>query len=211
MLVYQSQYQPLVETMKSDGWSNDLITKYLSYLTKKETIVKTGRTSTRDSTRQKTYKAEWKFQSQFHDSIKEFTTEKQVAAYMKRVLNSKLWKDMTNGKHVSLTVKAIGHRTAGRAYGSHIELNNLHGMDQYTLLHEMAHCAGHMHHDVSFRLCVLKLVSRFIGRDAAKGLKTCFKEQKLKMSIPKSCSDPITWLENYYKMEKVRSKIKKVA
>jgi hypothetical protein len=208
MLVYSPSHKNIVTALKAKSWHTELIQKYLNYVQKKERAVITGRTAYTDSTRGKTYKAEWKFQNKFHDSIKEFKTEKQAAAYMNRVLNSKMWKEMTKGKVVSLKVKTIGHRTAGRAYGSHIELNKMNGMDQYTLLHEMAHCAGHMHHDVSFRQCVLKLTSRFIGTEAAKFLKGCFKEQGLKMTMPKgSVKDPDTWLKTYNRLEGVREKI----
>jgi hypothetical protein len=211
MLVYYESQKPIVNELRDEGWQSDLIQKYLAYVNRKTVAVKTGRSSMRDSTRGKTYKAEWKFQQLHKADIKTFKTEKQVQAYVKRVLNSKLWQEMTNGKHVDVSVRTIGHRTAGRAYGYKIEINSMNGMDQYTILHELAHCAGHMHHDVSFRLCALKLVSRFIGREAAKTLKACFKEQKLRMTMPTGYSDPETWLANYKKMEKVRSKAKKVA
>ena len=157
MLVYSAQYKEIVSKLQSQDWDGEVIQKYVNYLQKKQRVVKTGRTAYNDSGRSKTYKAEWKFQRKYHDTIKEFTTDKQVIAYTKRVLKSKLWNDMTGGKQVSVNVKTIGHRTAGRAYGSHIEINKMNGMDQYTLLHELAHCAGHMHHDVSFRQCILKL------------------------------------------------------
>jgi len=207
MLVYSTQFKPVVDALQSKGWKTEWIQKYVNYMQSKQRVVKTGRTAYNDSGRSKTYKAEWKFQRKYHDTIKEFTTEKQVAAYMKRVLASKLWKDMTGGKQVSLNVKTIGHRTAGRAYGSHIEINKMNGMDQYTLLHELAHCAGHMHHDVSFRQCVVKLTSRFIGAEAAKYLKSCFKEQKLKMNVRQSYKSPEDWLTSYQRLEAARKKL----
>ena len=206
MLLYTSDQADLVQELKNKSWDIDQIHKYLKYTSTKKRVIKTGRTAYSDSTRGKTYKAEWKFQNKFHDSIKEFRTDKQAASYLNRVLNSKTWKDMTNSKVVSLQVKTIGHRTAGRAWGSHIELNKMNGMDQYTLLHEMAHCAGHMHHDVSFRQCVMKLTSRFIGTDAAKFLKKCFQEQGLKLSVRKEIKSPEAWLEGYQRLEAAREK-----
>lgn len=207
MLVYSAQYKEIVSKLQSQDWDGEVIQKYVNYLQKKQRVVKTGRTAYNDSGRSKTYKAEWKFQRKYHDTIKEFTTDKQVIAYTKRVLKSKLWNDMTGGKQVSVNVKTIGHRTAGRAYGSHIEINKMNGMDQYTLLHELAHCAGHMHHDVSFRQCILKLTSRFIGTEASKYLKACFKEQKLKMSVRQSYKSPEEWLIGYERLACARLKL----
>jgi len=83
----------------------------------------------------------------------------------------------------------------------------MNGMDAYTLLHEMAHCAGHMHHDVSFRQCILRLTSRFIGVEAAKFLKKCFKEQGLKMSVRQGLKSPEEWLVGYQRLAAAREKI----
>lgn len=204
MLVYSSKSKPVVDYLKEKGWGNDVIMGYVKYLEKKRQILRTGRTSSRDSSRAKTYKAEWAFQSKCHDDIKQFSTEKQVQAYVKKVTKSKLWNDLTGGKSVSVNVSNSKKRIAGMAYGSRITISKMYGMDEYTLLHELAHCAGNMHHDVSFRACVLKLTSRFIGTKAAKALKQEFRNAKLKLTLPTSYYDPETWLKNWHRMEKMR-------
>jgi predicted metal-dependent hydrolase len=207
MLIYSSKSKPIVDGLKAKGWGNDMIMCYVKYLEKKRKILRTGRTSSRDSARGKTYKAEWAFQNKCKDDIKEFSTAKEVQAYVKKVLKSKLWKDLTDGKQVSVHVSSSKKRIAGMAYGSRITISAMYGMDEYTVLHELAHCAGNMHHDVSFRACVLKLTSRFIGTKAAKVLKQEFRKEKLKLSLPTSYYDPETWLKHWHRMEKMRMKI----
>jgi hypothetical protein len=68
----------------------------------------------------------------------------------------------------------------------------------------MAHCAGNMHHDTQFRIDLLKLVSRFIGKEQAAHLKACFKEKKLKLTINKNVMNPDAWMKMKIRMEKAR-------
>lgn len=212
MLVYHPSQKNLVETLQKDYWHNELIQKYLNYVQSKQRVIKTGRTAFTDSGKGKTYKAEWKFQAKFKYDIKDFDNFKEANAFMKRVIKSKLWKELCKEKYgdrlvPSLDVVSFRGRTAGRAYGYRIELCAMNGMDAYTLLHEMAHCAGHMHHDVSFRQCILRLTSRFIGVEAAKFLKKCFKEQGLKMSVRQGLKSPEEWLVGYQRLAAAREKI----
>jgi hypothetical protein len=79
-------------------------------------------------------------------------------------------------------------------------------MNQYVLLHEMAHCAGNMHHDTQFRIDLLKLVSRFIGKEQAEYLKSCFKEKKLKIKINTNVMNPDAWMKMNKRMEMARDK-----
>jgi len=209
MLIYSSNQKNLVEALKKDHWHNDLIQKYLDYTQSKQRVIKTGRTAWNDSGKSKTYKAEWKFQAKFKYDIVDFDNAKEAQKYMKRILKSKLWAELCGGdaKIPDLEVVSFRGRTAGRAYGYKIELCAMNGMDAYTLLHEMAHCAGHMHHDVSFRQCILRLTSRFIGVEAAKFLKKCFKEQGLKMSVRQGLKSPEEWLVGYQRLAAAREKI----
>jgi hypothetical protein len=209
MLIYSSNQKNLVEALKKDHWHNDLIQKYLDYTQSKQRVIKTGRTAWNDSGKSKTYKAEWKFQAKFKYDIVDFDNAKEAQKYMKRILKSKLWAELCGGdaKIPDLEVVGFRGRTAGRAYGYKIQLCAMNGMDAYTLLHEMAHCAGHMHHDVSFRQCILRLTSRFIGVEAAKFLKKCFKEQGLKMSVRQGLKSPEEWLVGYQRLAAAREKI----
>ena len=209
MLTYSSDQKNLVEALKKDHWHNELIQKYLNYTQSKQRVIKTGRTAWNDSGKSKTYKAEWKFQAKFKYDIVDFDNTKEAHKYMKRILKSKLWAELCGGDAIIPTLDVISFRgrTAGRAYGYRIELCAMNGMDAYTLLHEMAHCAGHMHHDVSFRQCILKLTSRFIGVEAAKFLKKCFKDQGLKMSVRQGLKSPEEWLVGYQRLAAAREKI----
>ena len=64
-----------------------------------------------------------------------------------------------------------------------------------------------MHHDVSFRVTLVKLVSRFLGTDMAKELKKQFRKNKLKMSVGQTIKSPLQWLESYKRMEAMRDKM----
>ena len=194
----------------NEGWDREVASKYSDYLSKKQYQVRTGRTAYSDSTRSKTYKAEWDFERNNKDLIKRFTTEREAQQAFKNVLKSKLWSQLTDRTNIKLVVRNMGSRTAGRAYYGQIELCASKGMTMYTLLHELAHAAGHMHHDVSFRTTLVKLVSRFMGTEAAKQLKKTFRAHKLKMTVSSKILEPQEWLANYEKMKNVRM-LKKVS
>ena len=112
---------------------------------------------------------------------------------------------MSNNTHIALSTM-YGNRTAGRAWRNNIDLNVKVGMNQYVLLHEMAHCAGNMHHDTQFRIDLLKLVSRFIGKEQAEYIKACFKEKKLKLKINTNIMKPDAWMKMNKRMEMARDK-----
>lgn len=194
----------------NQGWDREVASKYSDYLSKKQYQVRTGRTAYSDSTRSKTYKAEWDFERNNKDLIKRFATEREAQQAFKNVLKSKLWSQLTDRTNIKLVVRNMGSRTAGRAYYGQIELCASKGMTMYTLLHELAHAAGHMHHDVSFRTTLVKLVSRFMGTEAAKQLKKTFRAHKLKMTVSSKILEPNEWLANYEKMKNVRM-LKKVS
>jgi len=207
---YHVNQGDVIRNLKSKDWSDNLINKYLKYINCKSRVIKTGRTAFTDSGKSKTYKAEWKFQSKFKYDIVDFDNAKEAQKYMKRITSSKLWLELCGGqdcKVPTLNVRPFRGRTAGRAWRGHIDLCAMNGMDAYTLLHEMAHVAGHMHHDVSFRQCIVRLTSRFIGASAAKFLKKCFKEQGLKMSISHKVQQPEDWLVGYQRLAMAREKI----
>ena len=65
-----------------------------------------------------------------------------------------------------------------------------------------------MHHGVQFRINLVRLVSRFMGTEAAKELKASFKKKKLKMSISQPRS-PESWYKSYKRMEQIRNDIVK--
>lgn len=123
--------------------------------------------------------------------------------YVNRVTKSKLWEQIA--KNPSRKVKCIQHR----GHGGYALYGRIHigktSMTKYFALHELAHVAGMMHHDLGFRINLLKLVSRFMGTAAAKELKKGFKSRGLKTTKPQFRIQPIeTWISGYYRMEKAR-------
>lgn len=187
----------------------DTATKYSVYIQKKLRAKKYGRTAYKDSTKTKVYESEWAFQKQV--KIKKFADYNEARKYMKNILKSKTWESVVTSRGCSDPFliekkKVSNERTAGVSWGHKIQLSSQCGLDQYTLLHELAHSAGYMHHDVSFRQCLLKLVSRFMGREAAKILKTEFKKNGLKMTLKNKIMTPEQWYESYIKMKRLREK-----
>ena len=145
-----------------------------------------------DTEKTKTYTAEWRFEQQLRNKIKDFGNIVEAQKYATKVVKSKTWRKLLDEKDRSLSTvnvvakkRSTGRNTAGWARGNTVTLDMMCGLDEYTLLHEMAHCLGNWHHGRSFRRDLLKLVSRFMGSDAAKTLKASFKESKLPCGEPR--------------------------
>ena len=206
-LCYATDQKPVVKALQSENWDNQEIQKYLDYLNRKRMLINTGRKHgkySRDSDRSKVYNAEFKYERAYGTG-KQFKDVKEAQKYCNRILSSATWKKMSSVNCISLDTMS-GNRTAGRAWRNCIDLNIRSGLNQYVLLHEMAHSAGNMHHDTQFRIDLLKLVSRFIGKEQATYLKKCFKEKKLKLSINKNVLNPDAWMKMKLRMEKARDK-----
>lgn len=186
------------------GW--DEAHQYSNYVGKKNRVKKTGRTANKDSSKSKVYQVEWTWQDTYdQDGIMNF---EQAVKYVDRVTKSKLWKQLNNGPkeiYVEMMRDMKYAATAGRAFGTKIMLAPRH-TTKYVILHELAHCAGFMHHDVGFRQTVVKLVSRFMGVEAAKALKNGFKKAGLKMSIKTKILGPLEWMAAKEKMSRLREK-----
>ena len=149
---------------------------------------------------------EWNFNARNGYGI-EFKDIKEAQKYCERIQKSKTYRDL-NGQYTYVVAKKdMGTRSqfSGMAYtNGKITLCPRGGMNQYTLLHEMAHQCGARHHDVKFRQILVKLVSRFMGRDMAKKLKQEFRNVGLKMSQTSTIKSPQRWLEDYYRMQRLR-------
>ena len=189
---------------KSLGMDAEEIFKYETYWLKKLRPHRTGKIASIDSEKQRVYNAEWAFQKKV--DIKQFKDIREAEKRMKQITSSKLWSDL-NGRATSLEHTGRMKRYAGMAYWTgKIKLANS-GLDEYTLLHELAHQTPNaMHHGVQFRINLIRLVSRFMGTHAAKELKTSFKKKKLKMSMPQPRS-PESWYKSYKRMEEMREKL----
>ena len=206
-MIYRSYQRPVVIDLKSKGWDDDTIMKFLDYVNKKETLIKTGRKNgkySRDSDKSKVYSAEFKYERTYGQG-KKFKNLKEAQKYCDKVLASKTWKKIsTAGVRNIALAEMSGSRTAGRAWAHNIDLNRRSGLNQYVLLHEMAHSAGNMHHDVRFRIALLKMVSRFIGSEHAAYLKACFKEKKLKVTESSNINSPEVWKKGYDRLVAAR-------
>jgi len=196
--------------------NNDLANKYANYFQKKSRAIRTGRlqASGVDSGRSKVYSAEFAVQRKYPDSSQNMT-EKEATRYFKRIIKSKTYQNLcgSNGR-TSPTLRFMkassSPRVAGTAgWNGVVSLRPHCGTNKYTILHELAHTAGNMHHDVGFRVTVVKLVSRFLGTQMAKDLKKEFKSRKLKMTVSQNIQSPLKWLESYQKMAAMRSKTKR--
>ena len=205
-MIYRSCDKPYVEMCRGYGWDNDTIQKYLDYRSKRSLNISRGRTAFKDSNMSRVYEAEAQYTYNMGNG-KKFKTIDECEKYVKQVTKSKLWADLCGGDRKVITVGNMNSRRwAGMAYGSHINLS-IGGYNQYTILHELAHCCGNMHHDISFRRDLLKLVSRFLGRENAKSLKFAFKTHGLKMSMKSSVKEPLEWFASYNKMAAMRAKL----
>jgi hypothetical protein len=206
-MIYRSYQRPVVIDLRDKGWDDDTIMKFLDYVNKKETLIKTGRKNgkySRDSDKSKVYSAEFKYERTYGQG-KKFKNLKEAQKYCDKVLASKTWKKISTGgvRNIALA-EMSGSRTAGRAWAHNIDLNRRSGLNQYVLLHEMAHSAGNMHHDVRFRITLLKLVSRFMSSENADYLKACFKEKKLKVTESSNIKSPEVWKKSYDRLTAAR-------
>lgn len=196
---------------KALGFSADEISAYERYRSNKQAkqfLARLGKQASRDSQQSKVYNAEWAYQK-VHGVGTKFDSIEECRKYINRIVKSKTWEKLCNGKAKTLTVEE--HRSQsylGLAHwGGHITLNKS-GMNKYVILHEMAHCSGgNMHHDFSFCDTLLKLVSRFIGREEAVTLKKCFKEKNVRYRKPSNkTATPEKWIVGYRRMQLARQK-----
>ena len=191
---------------------HDLAMKYADYFSKKQKQQKTGRlqNSYVDSGKNKVYKSEWATERKFPE-CKQSMSEKEITKFFKRVVKSKTYQTLSEkgNSNPSLEfMKTVNYnaRIAGQATYGKIRLQPSCGMNKWVVLHELAHTAGHMHHDVPFRQTLVKLISRFLGVEVAKELKRQFRKNKVKMTVSQVIMSPEKWLENYNKMAALRAK-----
>ena len=191
---------------------HDLAMKYADYFSTKQKTIKTGRlhNSYVDSGRNKVYKSEWATEAKFPE-CKQSMSEKEITKFFKRVVKSKTYQTLSEkgNSNPSLEfMKTVNYnaRIAGQATYGKIRLQPSCGMNKWVVLHELAHTAGHMHHDVPFRQTLVKLISRFLGVEVAKELKRQFRKNKVKMTVSQVIMSPEKWLDNYNKMAALRAK-----
>lgn len=213
MIYYTNGEKDFVMNYRSKGWSDELIRKYLDYRNKREKTIERGRAAFKDSERSKLYKAEWAWAREMLKkklTCRGYDNYDEARKRLKQILKSKLWTELTKLKghsHVDLIEKknVANAATAGVSWGHTIQLDPTCGMNDLTLLHELAHSAGNMHHGLSFRLDHIKLVSRFMGREHAKLLKKSYRAHGLRMNMKQKVKTPDEWLTSYNKMMEIRN------
>jgi len=187
---------------------------YATYLLKHEQKQNKGAKS-KDSERTKTYKAEWMFQRQILDVTFADITEAQKFA--KKIYKTKtwqkLWQESINDNVAKIfdatprivAMNARNKKNSGYTNGRTVTLAQT-GLNRYTLLHELAHCLGHMHHGRSFRQCLLKLVGVFMGAEEKAILKNEFKRKGLASGNARKALSYDKWIAARDRMEKLRAK-----
>ena len=191
-----------------------LIQKYDRYYDKKVHLIEKGRTTRfNDSKVNKVYIAENRSLQKFADQLPRLT-DKEMEKAFKRIIKSKTYQKLveakSQGKGHETPILCIKDKLDGGGqgmahYNGLIELKTNRTL--YILLHELAHTAGHMHHDVGFIQAILKLSSRFISREFAKDLKKSFKKSKIKTTISTRVKTPLEWLEGYERLSAARKKL----
>ena len=164
---------------------------YKAYLLEHRKRQNKGAYGNKDSEMGKVYKAEWSVKGLRDNKLKDIH---EVEKFVKRVVKSKTWAQLTNRRNVAVVeMKNVSGGIAACAmYGGLIKIKKSH-MNKYVVLHELAHCAGHYHHGRSFRQVLVKLTSRFLGRELANELKAAFKKQKLSYGEPRKPLTESQW------------------
>lgn len=187
--------------------------EYKEYLRNHKRKQNKGAMGRVDSEKSKTYQAEWAFQKRVN--IKKFKDLKEAQKRAKQIYATKKWqkvwrlerdteRDLMKRPAVVLKERNTGRGTAGWTDGWAVVLDSKAGLDEYTLLHELAHCLGHMHHGRSFRRALLELVGAFMGTEAKKILKEEFTKRKLKCGKARQPMTLTQWRVARNRMENIR-------
>lgn len=214
-------HKDLLKSASLSGFDTYFLSKYKEYLYKvehKQRLVNRNRTAMTDSQQKKVYTAEhtwWRMLFEQGFQKKCFDGLHDANDYLKKIVRSKTWEKLCaefKGCHKPklelLQNRKVNVRTLGlTSWGGVISLAPNGGLNEMILLHELAHACGNMHHDVGFRIAEVKLVSRFIGRKEGQLLRKCFRERKLKMTMPKAteAKSPEEWLTFYNRLQVARS------
>ena len=172
-------------------------------------------TRTRDSEKNKVYKAEHRAESQFTSNYRMHSIE-DVQTLVNRIQKSEVFaghKPKIGPQYFNRPIKVIpirSNRYAGEAfyYNRELKISTTEApgsMMLYTVIHEMAHMAGKLHHGRTFRNCLLDLVKEFMSDEDHDILLAEFKKGKLQVGPEKKPKTYEQWLANRIRMEKVRA------
>ena len=187
-----------------------LARKYSEYVSKKKRVISHGKAFNRDTKVNKLYDIENQTVADFELTKLDWKASEK---FLKKVIKSKTWKKLCDNEegcsdlsHIKPKME-LNQKMKWSGMATHdgkivLKESNC----PYTILHELAHLCGNMHHNIGFRCDVLILASRFISPTFAKTLKNNFKDAGLKIKIPMSIKTPTAWLESYNKMTMMRAK-----
>ena len=202
-----------INELLSWGWTEEEVKKYDEYLVRFNRVKRRGRSAYKDSEKTKVYTAENKFLCDYTKVggvNKNFKDYDEALRAMNNILVSKTWSKFSKNRRIELVQKrdmGMRSRTAGLATWGQITLCPTSGFNMYVLLHELAHVAGHMHHDLSFRQTLVKLVSRFMSAKAGDIFKKTFRSSGLRMHRKTTTMTAQQWVRTYRRMAAVRTKI----
>jgi hypothetical protein len=174
---------------------------YEVYLKKFKLRQNKGSYGKKDSERQKTYDAERVYRKamiikQTHydpDLYKDSAYE-----FHNKIVNSKTWAKHT--KYPSIKPRAVfSSRLNGANADRHRVLyGSLRG--QATVIHELAHSIGNLHHGRSFRQSQVMLTGRFLGAEHKKALMKAYKEAGLSYGKERKPKTFEKYINNYIHM-----------
>lgn len=204
-----------------EKFNDEFLSGYKAYLKKQKASQNKGSFGTKDSERSKCYEAEWAMQRQSGTAFKpipQFKDIKEAQKFAKKIYKSKTWQklwsqsidgDVTrifaSTPKVIQKARSSGRGTAGHTNGYTVTLDSYCGFDAYTLIHELTHCLGYMHHGRSFRKTLLQMVGTFLGSDCKKALKAEFKKRKLAFGEARKPMGLEQWKASKARMENLRN------
>ena len=148
----------------------------------------------------------------------EFNDIAEITKFSSKIYKSKTWMKlwekaietdvslMFNPRPQIVEMRDTKKRLSGYTDGKTVTLCPITGFNKYILLHELAHCLGHMHHGRSFRQCLLSLVGTFMGANEKKILKNEFKSKGLSFGEARKPMSFDNWLASKQRMEKMRER-----
>jgi putative metallohydrolase (TIGR04338 family) len=169
-------------------------------------------TQVRDTQKSKVYAAEAKFRSMnFEPQIladAKFSSIWECQNYVNRILDQQWFRARFGERQI---VVDYG-RNGGTAYGSRRITLGVWARQPIVILHEIAHCVApyQVRHGAEFAGIYLFLVKQVYGADAAKALRDCYKEARVKTSN-KALPKPVKVLTAKQKIALAKKKSREAA
>jgi putative metallohydrolase (TIGR04338 family) len=169
-------------------------------------------TQVRDTQKSKVYAAEAKFRSMnFEPQIlvdAKFSSIWECQNYVNRILDQKWFRARFGERQI---VVDYG-RNGGTAYGSRRITLGVWARQPIIILHEIAHCVApyQVRHGAEFAGIYLFLIKQVYGADAAKALRDCYKEARVKTSN-KALPKPVKVLTAKQKIALAKKKSREAA